>query len=103
MVKYPGFNWVICHSPYSVEFVGVEGTDWGYAHYELDTALFRTIGSVLPSSNVFSIFWFFFLLILAPQTDTIFIMQGLERSVDMEMVDLSTYVPTFQTFNSTMI
>ena len=45
--KYPKFNWVICHSSYSVDFYGVEGTDWGHTHYELPISWGRTIGSVL--------------------------------------------------------
>ena len=52
--KYPKYNWVICHSPYSVGFDGVEGTDWGYTHHELSITFGRTIGSVLPS--IFSFF-----------------------------------------------
>ena len=46
MTKYPNFNWVICHSPYSVGFDGVQGTDWGYTHHELKISFYRTIGSV---------------------------------------------------------
>ena len=44
--QYPNFNWVICHSPYSVAFDGVEGTDWGHTHHELSISFGRTIGSV---------------------------------------------------------
>ena len=42
--NYPKFNWVICHSPYSVSFDGVEGTDWGHYHHELGISFYRTIG-----------------------------------------------------------
>ena len=45
--QYPKYNWVICHSPYSVSFEGVEGTDWGYTHHELGISFGRTVGSVL--------------------------------------------------------
>ena len=45
IAKYPKFNWVICHSPYSTAFDGVEGTDWGHSHHELGISLGRTIGS----------------------------------------------------------
>ena len=45
--QYPKFNWVICHSPYSVAFDGVEGTDWGSFHHELGISFGRKIGSVL--------------------------------------------------------
>jgi hypothetical protein len=40
-------NWVICHSPYSIAFDGVDGTDYGYTHHELKISFGRTIGSVL--------------------------------------------------------
>ena len=53
--KYPHFNWVICHSPYSVAFDGVEGTDYGHYHYELKISFGRTIGSVhLTLSSIYS-------------------------------------------------
>ena len=46
--KYPKFNWVvICHSPYSVGFDGVQGMDWDYSHHELPISFGRTIGSAL--------------------------------------------------------
>ena len=45
--QYPKFNWVICHSPYSVGFDGVDGTDWGHTHHELKISFGRTVGSVL--------------------------------------------------------
>ena len=48
-MQYPKFNWVVCHSPYSVSFDGVEGKDWGHTHYELKMPFDRTIGSVLLS------------------------------------------------------
>jgi hypothetical protein len=61
---FPRFNWVICHSPYSVAFNGVEGTDWGHIHYELNISFNITIGSVQYSNlNVSSIFSFSFFLI----------------------------------------
>ena len=58
IAKYPEWNWVICHSPYSVGFDGVEGTDWGYTHHELGISFGRTIGSVLLTLS--SIFLFSF-------------------------------------------
>ena len=45
--QYPSYNWVICHSPYSVAFDGVEGTDYGYTHHELKVAFDKKIGSLL--------------------------------------------------------
>jgi hypothetical protein len=45
--QWPHLNWVICHSPYSIAFDGVDGTDYGYTHHELKVAFGRTIGSVL--------------------------------------------------------
>ena len=91
ILKYPTFNWVICHSPYSVDFDGVEGTDWGYTHHELGISFGRTIGSVFYKC-IFNIFFSFFLIAMI-WTDMIFTGQGLEHSIDMEMVDLSMYVP----------
>ena len=58
--KYPKFNWVICHSPYSIGFDGVEDTDWGYTHHELSISYGRTIGSVLLT------FLQYFLFFLTP-------------------------------------
>ena len=63
MTKLPHYNWVICHSPYSANFDGVEGTDWGHNHLELnDLAFSSSIGSVLYSSLQydFSFLFFFF-------------------------------------------
>ena len=60
--KYPKFNWVICHSPYSVGFDGVEGTDWGYTHHELTISFSRTIGSVLLTYLKYFLFLFTSLL-----------------------------------------
>jgi hypothetical protein len=56
--KYPNYNWIICHSPYSVAFNGVEGTDYGYTHHELKVSLGRTIGYDLywASSGTFNRF-----------------------------------------------
>jgi hypothetical protein len=45
--QYPKFNWVVCHSPYSIGFDGVEGTDYGHTHHELNIAWGRTVGSAL--------------------------------------------------------
>ena len=59
--KYPHFNWVICHSPYSVTFDGVEGTDYGHYHYELKISFGRTIGSV--HLTLFSIYSFLITLL----------------------------------------
>ena len=88
IAKYPKFNWVICHSPYSTAFDGVEGTDWGHTHHELGISLGRTIGSeFLTYLQYFSLITF--------STGTIFIGQGQEHSIDMEMVDISMYVPYF--------
>jgi len=42
--QYPKFNWVICHSPYTTAFDGVEGTDWGHTHHELGISFGRSIG-----------------------------------------------------------
>ena len=47
MTQWPHFNWVICHSPYSTAFDGVEDTDYGHTHHELKVSFGRTIGSVL--------------------------------------------------------
>ena len=47
IAQYPSWNWVICHSAYSTDFDGVEGTDWGHTHHELGISFGRTIGSVL--------------------------------------------------------
>ena len=44
--KYPHFNWVICHSSYSIAFDGVDGTDYAHTHHELPISFGRTIGSV---------------------------------------------------------
>jgi hypothetical protein len=55
---YPSLNWVICHSPYSIAFDGVEGQDWGHTHHELGISLYRTIGLV----HLHFFFNFFFLL-----------------------------------------
>ena len=41
--------------------------------------------------RIFNILFSFFLMFF--KIDTIFIGQGLEHSIDMEMVDSSTYVP----------
>ena len=88
--KYPTFNWVICHTSYSVAFDGVEGTDWGHYHHELGISFFRTIGLEFSYLSIFvSIFLITF------YTVTIFIGQSQEHSIDMEMVDLSTYVFCF--------
>jgi hypothetical protein len=61
--KYPKLNWVVCDSPYSVAFDGVEGTDWGHTHHKLPISFYRTIGSVLL--NLSSIFWFSFSFLIA--------------------------------------
>ena len=87
--QYPKYNWVVCHSPYSVAFDGVQGTDWGQTHYELGITFHRTIGSVFLI--YFQYFVSFFLMIL--KTGTIFFGQNLEHSIDMATVDLSMYVP----------
>ena len=47
ITEYKKLNWVICHSPYSVAFDGVEGKDYGHFHHELKISFLRTIGSVL--------------------------------------------------------
>ena len=47
MTKYNKYNWVICHSPYSIGFDGVKGTDWGYTHHELKVSFKKTVGLVL--------------------------------------------------------
>ena len=52
--KWPNFNWVICHSPYSIAFDGVEGTDYGHTHHELKISFGRTIGSVTSNLIYFS-------------------------------------------------
>ena len=57
IAQYPSWNWVICHSPYSIGFDGVEGTDWGYTHHELGISLGRTIGSVLLTYLQYSLFF----------------------------------------------
>jgi hypothetical protein len=82
--QYPKFNWVVCHSPYSIGFDGVEGTDYGHTHHELNIAWGRTAGSALL---IFSFFLSHNALI-----GSTFIGQSLEYSIDMEMVDSSTYV-----------
>ena len=58
--QYPKYNWVICHSPYSTNFDGAEGTDWGYTHHELSISFVRTIGSVLLIYLQFFSFFFLF-------------------------------------------
>ena len=87
-LQYPKFNWVICHSPYSANFDGVEGTDWDYTHHTLLISFGREIGSVSLLTFLFCISFF----LITFKTDTIFIGQNLEYSIDMETVDLLTYV-----------
>ena len=91
MSQYPKLNWVICHSPYTVAFDGVEGTDYGHYHYELQISFYRTIGFEFLTYLQYFCFHFFHNL----YTDTIFIGQSREHSIDMEMEDISTYVPFF--------
>ena len=69
LAQYPKFNWVICHSPYSVAFYGVEGTDWGQTHYELPISWGRTIGSVLQVLMYLPFFFFGFSYNLLNQYD----------------------------------
>ena len=45
--QWPQYNWVICHTAYSIAFDGVDGTDYGHTHHELKISFGRTIGSVL--------------------------------------------------------
>ena len=59
-MEYPKWNWVICHSPYTTAFDGVEGTDWGYTHHELGISFHRTVGSVILIYLQY--FSFFFLI-----------------------------------------
>ena len=59
--KWPNFNWVICHSPYSIAFDGVEGTDYGHTHHELKISFGRTIGSVTSKLSSIYIFLTFLL------------------------------------------
>jgi hypothetical protein len=61
-LKYPSLNWVICHSPYSFAFDGVEGQDWARAHHELDISFYREIGLVLQTHLRFFSFFFFILI-----------------------------------------
>ena len=49
------------------------------------------LGQYFYRIRVFNILFSFFLMFF--KIDTIFIGQGLEHSIDMEMVDSSTYVP----------
>ena len=61
--------------------------DYGYTHHELKVSWGRTVGSVLLT------YLQYFCFLIAFQIGTIFTGQSLERSIDMEMVDLSTYCP----------
>ena len=58
-LQYPSYNWVICHSSYSIGFDGVEGTDYGYTHHELGISFGRTIGSVILAYLQYFCFLFF--------------------------------------------
>jgi hypothetical protein len=60
--QYPTYNWVICHSPFSFDFYGVEGTDWGHTHHELGISFGRTIGSVLLTYLQYFLFFLITLL-----------------------------------------
>ena len=88
MTQYNKYNWVICHSDYSIGFDGLDGADWGYTHHELGISFGRTIGSVLLSYLQYFVFFFPHVFLIG----TIFIGRSLEHSIDMEKVDTSTYV-----------
>ena len=89
MWKWPHLNWVICHSPYSIGFDGVEGTDYAHTHYELPISFGRTIGSV----HLTYLQYIFSYNLANTAADMIFIGQSPEHSIDMEMEDLKMYVP----------
>ena len=89
MSEWPHLNWVICHSPYSIGFDGVEGTDYAHTHYELPISFGRTIGSV----HLTYLQYIFSYNLANTAADMIFIGQSPEHSIDMEMEDLKMYVP----------
>ena len=102
--QYPKFNWVICHSPYSVAFDGVEGTDWGYTHHELRISLNRKIGSVFLVMYL-QYFVSFFSYSLLNRYDLYWARSGkFYRYGDGGFINVRIQRYTiFQTCNSTMI
>jgi hypothetical protein len=47
--KWPGFNWVICHTDHTTAFDGTQGTDWGHSHHEL---------GLIFGSTGYELYWF---------------------------------------------
>lgn len=42
--KYPGYNWVMCHTKHTTKFDGQKGKDWGHRHEEFKVSFGKTIG-----------------------------------------------------------
>ena len=45
--EYPNFNFDICYTEHTTQFVGDRGVDWSHSHHEVDMTLGGIMGSVV--------------------------------------------------------